>query len=102
MADKNPIPHAAAALVKSVNNLLGLLEGYAGGCAVCTDSDHKTMDHPPTQDREGLVHTEETLMKVRRALFMILGRTIDSQQITDCISEMLQAGILFRERSDRG
>lgn len=57
----------------------------------------KTIDRLAVEGWEPTTHSEETLMKVRRAL----GRTLDSQQVTDCISEMQNAGILFRERSDR-
>lgn len=42
-------------------------------------------------------HDEETLMKVRTALFHVLGGQIDQQIFTDLISEMQNAGILFRE-----
>ncbi|MFJ3588631.1 hypothetical protein ACIQUY_04985 [Streptomyces sp. NPDC090231] len=44
---------------------------------------------------ENLMHTEDTLRKVRSAL-MISGRNPD--QIDDAVNEMQNAGILFRER----
>jgi hypothetical protein len=51
----------------------------------------------------GETHNEEALLKVRRALYTILGGHLSTdQRITDCISEMQNQGILFRERADRG
>lgn len=43
--------------------------------------------------KEDLHYDEDTLFKVREALHML-----DDQQFTDAISEMQNAGILFRER----
>lgn len=41
------------------------------------------------------MHSEETLLKVRRAL----SRIVESPLVTDCINEMQNEGILFRERA---
>jgi hypothetical protein len=49
----------------------------------------------PTDD---LHYDDKTLDKVRDALHCILGGNIRDQRLTDCISEMQNRGILFRER----
>jgi hypothetical protein len=46
--------------------------------------------------KEQLVDREETLFKVRRGL---LDAGLDDQQVTDSINQMLNQGILFREKA---
>lgn len=52
---------------------------------------------------EAVTYDENTMIKVRRALENVLGGvqepTATAQIITDCITEMQNEGILFRERS---
>ena len=48
---------------------------------------------------EAVTHDESTLIKVRRALANVIGVEQGGQLITDCITEMQNEGILFRERS---
>lgn len=52
----------------------------------------------PIQSGEDVTFDDKTLEKVRSALHYILGGNIKDQRLTDCIGEMQNRGILFRER----